>query len=73
MTLQEPHVEISLTKIYDLVLKVDRRLDGIEKELALGQYPKRITDLERAAWREKGFAAAIGAAFSLAFGKLHLH
>jgi hypothetical protein len=73
MTERPIHIEVDIKDIYIQGLENQKLLTKIITELEIGKYSERLTTLEQAGWKAKGFAAAIGAGASLFVDKLHFH
>jgi hypothetical protein len=73
MTERPLHIEVDIKDIYIQGLENQKLLTQIITELAIGKYSERLTALEQSNWKQRGFAAAIGAGISLFVDKLHFH
>lgn len=69
--IREPSIHIDIKDVYITVQNMEKILLRIDTELSIGKYNERLDALEKDNWKQKGFAAAIGAGISLFVDKLH--
>lgn len=72
MTANEPVVNVKLGDIYGLLLETSETVKRLETEFRLGDFERRIEELERTRWKFMGASGVVAAGVTFLVEKLKL-